>query len=138
MSATIYRLPAAEDYAWAEHLIVTAECRLDEIHHALTAPFDGNPETQAEPVSLEHVGRAFLFCRDLRNYAEGFLERADRLEKAVVELRALQEEDDLSEAVGAETYLDYSPRVARQWQKAAEEAADALAKAEGREADDAR
>lgn len=134
MSATIYRLPAADDFAWAEHLIVTAESRLDEIQHALAAPFDGNPETQAEPVTLEHVGRVFLFARDLRAYAEGFLERAERIENAVVELRDMQEEyDELKVVVGSETYIDYARRVARQWQEAADEAAETLTLAEQRE-----
>jgi hypothetical protein len=132
MSAnTIYRLPTADELAWVETLVCTVESRLDDVHLALKAPFDGDPETQAEPATLDYVGRVFLFTRFLRAYAEGFIERADRLESAVGELREIQEEDDalLSDK---EPYAAYVQRNAHQWEKAAEEANETLAYAKAK------
>jgi hypothetical protein len=130
---TMYRLPTAEDLAWIEDLVGSVESRLGDVHSSLKAPFDGNPETEAEPATLDYVGRVFLFTRFLRSYAEGFIERADRLESAVVELRDIQEEaDDL--LPDKEPYSAYVTRHARQWAEAAAGADETLeyAKAQGR------
>jgi hypothetical protein len=132
MSATIYKLPTADDFAWVEDLLATVESRLDEIHSDLKAPFDGNPETQAEPATLEYVGRVFLFARFLRHYAEGFMDRAEGIEKDVVELRQIQEEDD-GLLPDKESYTAYARRYARQWAEGAESAAETLVSAEARE-----
>ncbi len=133
MSASTYKIPTSDEFAWVEVLVCTVESRVDEIHAALKAPFDGDPRTKAEPATLDHVGRVFLFTRFLRAYAEGFIERADQLEKAVVELREMQEEDDAL-LPDKESYAVYVQRHARQWAGAAEEAAETLAyaKAKGR------
>lgn len=134
MSATTtYRLPTADDLAWLEDLVCTVESCLNEVHQALKAPFDGDPVTEAEPATLDHVGRVFLFTRFLRSYAEMFMERADRIENAVVELRDDQEERD-GLLPDKEPYSAYVVRHARQWAEGAEGAAETLAsaKAKGR------
>ncbi len=132
MSATTYKLPAREDFAWIEDLTCTVESRLGDLHYSLQAPFDGNPETQAEPVTLDYVGRAFLFARFLRHYADGFTTWADKIENAVVELREMQEEDDalLSDK---EPYKAWAERYARNWAEAADRAAETLVSATRRE-----
>lgn len=131
MSATTYKIPTADDFAWVEELVCTVESRLGDIHHALKAPFDGDPRTKAEPGTLDYVGRVFLFTRFLRTYAEGFIERADQLEKAVVELRNMQEEDDAL-LPDAEPYSAYVQRNAQQWTESAKAAAETLAYAKAR------
>jgi len=130
---TTYRLPTAEDFLWLEDLVCTVESHLDEIHSALKAPLDGNPETDAEPATLDHVGRVFLFTRFLRDYAGMFIERADRIENAIVELRDIQEETD-GLLLDKESYSAYVTRHARQWNEAAKSADETFeyAKARGR------
>ena len=56
MSATTYRLPTSDDLAWVEDLTATVSSRLEEIRSGLTAPFDGLPDTKAEPATLEYIG----------------------------------------------------------------------------------
>jgi hypothetical protein len=131
MSVTTYRLPTAEEFLWLEDLVCSVESRLDEVHAALKAPFDGNPETAAEPATLDHVGRVFLFSRFLRSYAEGFTERADRLENAIVALRDMQEEEDAL-LPDKEPYSEYVQRSARQWTAAARDADETLVHARER------
>jgi hypothetical protein len=131
MSVTTYRLPTADEFAWVEDLVSTVESRLCDIHQALKAPFDGDPETQAEAATFDYAGRVFLFTRFLRSYAEGFIERADRLESAVVELRNIQEEDDAL-LPDKEAYSAYVVRQERQWAEAAQRAAETLTYAKER------
>ena len=139
MSATIYQLPTQDDFALVEDLLATVESRLDDLHSGLKAPFDGDPETQAEPVTLGHAGRVFLFSRLLRQHAGWFGDRAGRIEDALVNLRDIQEEDDdLRQALGAESYLEYASRRARQYRETAEQAAETLPSAERREGENAR
>lgn len=126
--ATTYELPTAGDLAWVEDLICHVESCLDQIHSALKVPIDGNPLTQADPVTLEYLGRVFLLARTIREYAEGFVNRAGGLERAVVELRQLQEDDEHT-LPDQESYPAWAQRHARQWADGAESAAGTLASA---------
>lgn len=129
MSATMYKLPTTDEFAWVEDLSATVTSRLDEIKSALEAPFDGNPDTQAEPVTLEYLGRVFLAARTLRHDAEWIATTASKIEDAAERLRQIQEEDE-GTLPDKETYIDYARRAARQWQERATSAAETLARAD--------
>lgn len=135
-AATTYRLPTADDFGRVEDLTATVASLVDEIVSDLKRPFDGNRETDAEPVTLAYAGHAFLFARFLREYGEALAEGAGQIEDAVAELRATQEDEGVRVGLGDETYLEYAHRRARQWREAADEADETLVTAQRREADD--
>lgn len=123
MSATTtYRLPSAEEYLWLEDLVSTTESRLGELHSLLTAPFDGDAETNAEPMTLAELGRALAFAHFLRDYANGFQTWAGKIEHAAIELRQIQEDED-GFLPDHERIADHWRRNARQWGDAAAEIA---------------
>jgi hypothetical protein len=136
MSATIYKLPTADDFGRVEDLTATVASYLDEIVSDLKRPFDGDRETEAEPVTLAYAGHAFLFARFLRFYANNLGKMAGQIEDAVAELREAQEEDGSRVGLGEETWLEYATRRARQWREAADEAERVLTRGERREAGD--